>query len=54
MKLVDSGVISEPAEFIFNNKCCSYQALFVFSYEAVRFIMNTLYVYKILRIHVMI
>ena len=46
MKLVDSSVISEPVEFIFNLlNVAVTKHLFVFSYETVKFIPNTLYIY---------
>ena len=45
MKLVDSSVISEPVEFIFNLlNVVVTKHFFVFSNEAVKFIPNTLYV----------
>ena len=45
MKLVDSSVISEPVEFIFNllNVVVTMH-FFVLSYGAIIFIPNTLYV----------
>ena len=44
MKLVDSSVIFEPVEFIFNLlNVVVTKHFFVFSYETVKFIPNTLY-----------
>ena len=46
MKLVNSSIISESVEFIFNLlNVAVTKHLFVFSYETVKFIPNTLYVY---------
>ena len=46
MRLVDSSVISEPVEFIFNLlNVVVIKHFFVFSYETVKFIPNTLYTY---------
>ena len=46
MKTVDSSVISEPVEFIFNQlNVVVTKHFIVFCYETVKFIPNTLYIY---------
>ena len=53
MKIVESGVISESVEFIFNLlNVVVTKNFFVFSYEAGNFIPNTLCIYICIYIYV--